>query len=172
MPLFFCVFFFVRHLQSFYNIKTSSLHRAQIAIFTMIIKKMSISHKGVIMTSEKNNREDINQFPPGKARREAHLSSSPMFHSGVSLDKTCGGLIDSDPTLKCHSRSTVLVRTVPGTDRLASLFCALWKGLIRSAIASLLTFSSEGQGRKGEKERTCGGLLDSGQFADKAVSTG
>lgn len=50
-----------------------------------------------------------------------------MFHSGVSLDEVCGGLIDSDPALKCHSRSAVLVRIVPVTDRLALLFCALCK---------------------------------------------
>lgn len=74
-----------------------------------------------------------------------------MFHPGVPLDEVCGGLIDRDPALKCHSRSTVLVSTVPGTDRLALLFCALWKGLIRSAIASLLTFSF--QAMEGERER-------------------
>lgn len=76
-----------------------------------------------------------------------------MFHSEVSLDEVCGGLIDSDPALKCRSRSTVLVRIVPGTDRLALLLCALWRGLIQSAIPSLLTFSFVGQGRTGERER-------------------
>lgn len=95
-----------------------------------------------------------------------------MFHSEVSLDEVCGDLIDSDPALKCHSRSTILVRIVPGMDRLALLLCALWKGLIRSAVPSLLTFSFVGQGRTRDRKRACGGLLDSGQFADKALSTG
>lgn len=87
-------------------------------------KKISIGHKGVIMTSVKNNTEDINQCPSltSKARGKAHLSGSPMFHSGVSSDEVCGGLIDSDLALKCHSRSGSLVRMVPMMDRLALLF--------------------------------------------------
>ncbi len=40
-------------------------------------KKISISHIGAIMTSMKNNTEDINQFPLfSKAWGKAHLSSS------------------------------------------------------------------------------------------------
>lgn len=39
----------------------------QIAISTMIMKKIIISPKGTIMTSVKNNTEDVNQFPCSKA---------------------------------------------------------------------------------------------------------
>lgn len=101
-----------------------------------------------------------------------------MFHSEVFLDEVCGSSIDRSPALKCLSRSTVLVRIVPRTDRLALLLCALWKGLIRSAIPSLLTFSFVGQGKDRREKRACvcvcvcRGLFDSDHFADKAVSTG
>lgn len=73
----------------FYNIKTLFLAESANCHFYCDDKKISISHKGVIITSVRNNTEDINQFPSGKARGKAHLSSSPMFHSGVSL--VCGG---------------------------------------------------------------------------------
>lgn len=82
----------------------------------------------------------------------------------------CGGVTVSSPALKCHSRSTVLVRTVHGTDRLALLFCALCKRFDSICSPQFINISLCGPGeREGGRVR---GLLDSGRFADKAFPTG
>lgn len=59
-------------------------------------------------------------------------------------------------TLKCHSRSNILVWIWPAVDGLSLRSGALLEGLIQSANPSLLTFSIVSFGRTGEEEDTWG----------------
>lgn len=122
--------------------------------------------------SQRGDNDSCEEHRGHKSILRSAAPVPPILHSEVSVDET-GECFKESRTLKCHSRSNILVWIWPAVDGLSLRSGALLRGLIQSANPSLLTFSIVSFGRTGEEEDTWGGgLLDSGHLADKAVSTG